>query len=342
MRETISSVSSIIVMISMLTFFVSIIWCIVRTFRRKKINPSLILSVSSIGVFVLFTMIGTIAWSGTEEYEIAMAERKQKEIEQEKLDKKKEALEKKEAEKKNRVTEQDASEESGKTEESQKEKEIEEEIKLEEPKKPEAENEDTIEENKTEKSEDKFLIDFKSVTNEKIANGAYDVLKNQIGFLEVEFKEQLGDTSNYEITGDGTYMVITAMEGCYRVFIPDTSYIFYEDGKVIMTAEEFGNMMISNDDAIIYYIIAQDIVCQNLKNSNSANFPSINFSSQDIFMKKIDDIITVQSYVDAKNSFNIKVRSNWTVQFIITDKDSFSYELKYINIDGQSSGTYTE
>ena len=106
MREAISNVSSIIVMISMLVFLMSIIWCIVRLFRRKKIKPSLILSASSIGAFILFTIIGATAWSGTEEYKIAMAEREQKEIEQEKLDKKEEALEKKAAEKK---TEQDAS-----------------------------------------------------------------------------------------------------------------------------------------------------------------------------------------------------------------------------------------
>lgn len=109
MRETISSVSQIIIMISMLVFLMSIIWCIVRLFRRKKIKPSLILSASSIGAFILFTIIGATAWSGTEEYKIAMAEREQKEIEQEKLDKKEEALEKKETEKKKRTTEQDAS-----------------------------------------------------------------------------------------------------------------------------------------------------------------------------------------------------------------------------------------
>lgn len=198
---------------------------------------------------------------------------------------------------------------------------------------------------KKEKKEEKkndFLTIFSRVVGEDVANGANDVLVNQIGFSELEYEQRLGDTSNYEIIADGTDMVITAMQDYYRVFIPNTSNVFYEDGEVLMTAEEYNDKKISYDDAIVYYIMAQEIIEQNLVNPKSADFPSMAFSGGDIGFAKTGDVITVQSYVDAKNSFNAVVRSNWTVQFIPIDMTTYTYETTYINIDGNTTGTYTE
>lgn len=191
-------------------------------------------------------------------------------------------------------------------------------------------------------TEEDFLTAFSKIVGEEIANGANDVLINQIGFTEIEFDQQLGDTSNYEIIADGTYMVITAMQDYYRVFIPNTSYVFYEDGNIIISAEEFNNSKINYDDAIVYYIMAKEIVEQNLVNPKSADFPTLTFSAGEIGFAKTGDVITVQSYVDAKNLFNAVVRSNWTVQFIPLDMATYSYETTYINIDGNETGIYTE
>lgn len=205
----------------------------------------------------------------------------------------------------------------------------------------EEESEEEEETNEMEVEED-FLTAFSKVAGEEVANGANDVLINQIGFTEIEFKQQLGDTFNYEITADGMEMVITAMQDYYRVFIPNTSKVFYEDGNVILSAEKFNNSRINYNDAITYYIMAQEIVEQNLVNPRSADFPSLTFSAGEIGFAKTGDVITVQSYVDAKNLFNAVVRSNWTVQFIPLDMTTYSYKTTYVNIDGNESGTYTK
>lgn len=187
--------------------------------------------------------------------------------------------------------------------------------------------------------------DFISVLSGEVGDDVakeVDSILNQIGFTEIEYEQQLGETSNYEIVADGIHLVITVMEDYYRVFIPYTSYIFYEEGQVVMTAEEYKDKNIDNNDAIVYYIMAQDIISQSLVNPNSADFPSLTFNAADIAFAKTGDVITVQSYVDAKNALNATVRSNWTVQFIPLDMDTYTYEVTYINIGGDKVGTYTE
>lgn len=190
--------------------------------------------------------------------------------------------------------------------------------------------------------DEQFIADFTTVTDEETANAVFDILRNQIGFSKVKFDEQLGDSSNYSISLDGTYGCVTAMDGYYRVFIPHTDYVFYEDGEVKMTATEFSGTQMSYDEMVAYYDMAKEAVEKKLKNPNSADFPSIVTHASDIAMEKSGDIVAVQSYVDAKNSFNAVVRSKWTVQFRVTDMSTYSYELLYINIDGEKSGTYIE
>lgn len=187
-----------------------------------------------------------------------------------------------------------------------------------------------------------FVSVFAKVAGESIAQEANDILVNQIGFSEVEFVERIDETSNYEILADGIHVVITAMDGYYRVFMPNQSRIFYEDGQVLMTAVEYQDTIIDQDSKSAYYIIAKEIVSQQLKNPRSADFPSFTFSTQDISFTKTGTVITVQSYVDAKNSFGATVRSQWLVQFIPIDMDTYTYETTYININGDKSGTYTE
>lgn len=86
--------------------------------------------------------------------------------------------------------------------------------------------------------------------------------------------------------------------------------------------------------------MAQDIVCSGLKNPNSADFPSIVTHPEETSMQKNGDIVAVQSYVEVKNDFGMKVRNNFVVEFRVIDMDSYSYELIYINIEGQESGEF--
>lgn len=197
-------------------------------------------------------------------------------------------------------------------------------------------------ENKKEESENKFLIDMKKYMSADLSEKTYDILTNKIGFSSLEFKEKVDDTFNYKIYADGYEVIITDIIDDVRIFIPNSSYIFYEDGEVVLTKAKFDDKKIDHYDQYSYYIMAQDIVTSCLKNPNSANFPSIVTSPGEISMQKNGDLIAVQSYVDAENSFGAEVRSKWTVQFIVLDMNTYSYELVYANVDGNKIGEFIE
>lgn len=190
--------------------------------------------------------------------------------------------------------------------------------------------------------EDNFLSDLGKVMDKKVAKKAYNILKKKIGFSELEYKDQLDETTNYEIVADGYYMVLTASDNVYRIFIPNSSYVFYEDGEVKMTAADFKSKTIDRSEMYSYYSIAQEIVESSLKNPKSADFPSIITHPEEISMQKDGDIVAVQSYVDAKNSFNATIRTKWMVEFKVLDLETYSYEVLYINMDGETSGEYVE
>lgn len=201
------------------------------------------------------------------------------------------------------------------------------------------ENSTQIKEEKP-KKQNKFVKALvKDGLDEKVAKKAYKILKKKIGFKKIKYVEKLGDTSNYKITADGNDIVMTASDKVYRVFVPDSSYVFYEDGKVKLTAKELADKEIDYNDAIAYYTIAKTIVTENLKSPRSAHFPSFITGSGDVGMSKNRDLIIVQSYVDAENAFGASLRTKWTVQFRVVDLDSFSYETTYIKIGDQSYGS---
>lgn len=189
---------------------------------------------------------------------------------------------------------------------------------------------------------DKFLAACYKAMGQEVADYAYDILKNQIGFTKLEFKSAVSGTTNYEIYADDVLITVTASEGYCRVFIPNTKYVFYEDGAVKMSAAVFADRMIDSEQQSNYYIMAQEIVKSALKNPSSARFPSIITGEAQIGMQKNGDLVAVSGYVDAKNSFNAKVRSNWTVEFRVTDYNSFACDTVYINIDGEKYGEFID
>lgn len=193
-----------------------------------------------------------------------------------------------------------------------------------------------------EKPKDAFLAACYEHMDKEVADYAYDVLKNQIGFTKLEFKSAVSGTTNYEVYADDVLITVTASEGYCRVFIPNTKYVFYEDGAVKMSAAVFADRMIDSEQQSHYYIMAQEIVKSALKNPSSARFPSIITGEAQIGMQKNRDLVAVSGYVDAKNSFNAKVRSNWTVEFRVTDYNSFACDTVYINIDGEKYGEFID
>lgn len=191
------------------------------------------------------------------------------------------------------------------------------------------------------KKHNKIVSAFmKDGLEEKVAVKAYNILKKKIGFKKIEYVERMDDTSNYEITADGNDIVMTASDKVYRIFIPESDYVFYEDGKVKLTAKKLEDTTIDQNEGSSYYIMAQEIVKESLLNPRGAKFPSYVFNSDDVAMQKDGKLIAVQSYVDATNGYGATVRTKWTVQFVVTDIDSFSYDLKYVKVGDDSYGTF--
>ena len=106
----------------------------------------------------------------------------------------------------------------------------------------------------------------------------------------------------------------------------------------------YANLSSSIDqyDAIYYMQIAEEIVKGNLKDPRSAKFPSIVTNSSEIGMQKKGDIVGVQSYVDATNSFGAKVRTKWLVEFEVVDLSKYSYKTVYIKIGDSTAGEYVD
>lgn len=93
-----------------------------------------------------------------------------------------------------------------------------------------------------------------------------------------------------------------------------------------------------DEDKTSYYFMAQEIVLNYLKSPNSAKFP---WNTDEIGFSKNGNMVSVQGYVDAQNSFGAEIRSQWTVQYEITDFDNLLCNPLYVNIDETEVGTYT-
>lgn len=191
------------------------------------------------------------------------------------------------------------------------------------------------------KKHNKIVSAFmKDGLDEKVAVKAYNILKKKIGFKKIEYEKKADGADMYYIDADGYDVAITASDKVYRIFIPESDYVFYEDGKVKLTAKKLEDTTIDQNEGSSYYIMAQEIVKESLLNPRGAKFPSYVFNSDDVAMQKDGKLVAVQSYVDATNGYGATVRTKWTVQFVVTDIDSFSYDLKYVKVGDDSYGTF--
>ena len=188
-------------------------------------------------------------------------------------------------------------------------------------------------------NEEQFAKDFEEYQSKDIIEDIYDIYINKIGFEEVEFKERLSETFNYEITADGFTTVVTVIDtDDYRIFIPNSTMVFYENGEILKTKTDLENILIDDYQKITYYTIAQEIVESALLSPKSADFPS----QSKIQFQRQGDLVAVKGYVDAENAFGTEIRNEWLVQFYIIDYDNYIYELVYINLGGETSGEWIE
>ena len=336
--------------ICLIAFLMGVLWLILNFIRKRKKNkPMIAIACSAIGLFVLVFLSGVLY---SDEMEQQRLVRESERAEEESMKQLLKELE--EAKISSEEVSMESPSETESTEKSEENIEINEQSK--EVKESSEETQTKVEESTKEKIEndveesmvlapeidteaslnDKLLNDLRSILSEDIANKAYDILVNQIGFSNVEFvgKSLVGD-SNYEFSSDKYDFTMTASDDVYRVFQPSGGFVFYEDGEVKNSVSDAESKTIDHDDIYAYYIMAQAIVESGLKNPKSADFPSIVTRPEEIAVSKNEDIIAMQSYVDAQNSFGATVRSEWLVEFRVIDLDTYSYEPIYVNVDGE-------
>ena len=181
-------------------------------------------------------------------------------------------------------------------------------------------------------SESSDYIDYE--TSKKL----YLFLQNNLFFEKITFKQKnaVGNIL-FDVDADN-YLLMISLDNDGIYSIRCGTYTLYDGETVFITKQGLDDRSIDHKSE--YYVIAQEIVSNNLKSPASADFPSL--WSEEVKMKRNKDMIIVQSYVDAQNSFGAIVRNQWTVEFRILNIDSFSYEIIYINIDGNTVGEYIE
>lgn len=313
-----------LICICVVAFFVSVIWLLLSLLKRKSVKRPLCILIASPILLIFFTIIG-VAFDIGENEANSTIEQTEKVLEVETTSGRDGNMETTTVEDK----EPEASSAVEDTTETAEEKST-------------AESETSMMGSvemiaESESLEDKFLSDLETVLDRSVAEKAYDILKNQIGFSELEYEGQpSAGLTNYEIYADSRLIMMTASDDVYRIFIPNGKTVFYEKGEVKTTASEFSDKLINQYDATSYYIIAKEIVKNNLKSPKGASFPS---QSEIMFQKK-GNLVAAKGYVDAKNSFNAKVRGEWIVEFEVIDLQNFSYNTIFINIDGTTSGEF--
>ncbi len=177
------------------------------------------------------------------------------------------------------------------------------------------------------------LVANPDVTEEAAAS-AYDTITATLGFSEISDIDNISGTL-FEANADTYHLKITVSDKLYMVICGD--YNMYEDDAVQYTKQDLDDRSIGNNESA-YYAIAKQIVSNSLKNPSDADF----CSSSECQMGRNKEYVAVQGYVDATNSFGAQLRSKFVVEFKVIDLSVFSYEVVYINIDGQTSGEYVD
>lgn len=176
-----------------------------------------------------------------------------------------------------------------------------------------------------------------SLTLDKITNNQSEVAKyidvtdeqafsiekvlSDCGIEHIKSIKHDGLLDNAHIDGETGYRLSTGnIDNIILYLSPDKSvnqiryadYDLYIDGSNIATLQDY---TISKDELDKYQYLCQEKVKDILKSPSTAKFP--NYTQWGFKQEK--NIITVQGYVDAQNSFGAETRNNF--QFIIKMTD---------------------
>jgi hypothetical protein len=167
--------------------------------------------------------------------------------------------------------------------------------------------------------------------NEQDAEIAFEIIKS-VGFEQVEkfefFAENDSLVAYQAFLGYSDYFMV-AFDGNTILRIKDDDVVLYDRdaGGVLGLITDY---TLTYSEATHFAFLSQEYVLQGLKSPSTAEFPSVSSGLGDVyrFLKK-NGVVTVQSWVDAENSFGAMIRSKFTVQF-----DYSTEALLYLEIDG--------
>lgn len=108
-------------------------------------------------------------------------------------------------------------------------------------------------------------------------------------------------------------------------------YVLY-DGKEIKIDKQ-GLLDRQLLDTTRYYIIAREVIEDNIKTPKTAEFPPLD--SSDVNMQRNGDLVGIEGYFDAQNTYGAMIRSKYLIEVTITDLDTYDYNVVYVNIDGE-------
>ncbi len=166
------------------------------------------------------------------------------------------------------------------------------------------------------------------------ANSTFDILTSGMGFENIIVNKNATGTL-FEVKADDYNLKVTVSDKLYMVICGD--YNLYKDDSINYTKNDLEERKIGNDDSK-YYAIAMEAVSANLKNPSSAQFSSM----RECKMARKGEYVAVQGYVIAINSFGVQIKNDFLVEFRVIDLDTYSYETVYLNIAGETSGTYID
>ena len=166
------------------------------------------------------------------------------------------------------------------------------------------------------------------------ANSTFDILTSGMGFENIIVNKNTTGTL-FEVKADDYNLKVTVSDKLYMVICGD--YNLYKDDSIKYTKNDLEDRKIGNNDSK-YYAIAMEVVSANLKNPTSAQFSSMG----ECAMARRGEYVAVQGYVIATNSFGASTKNDFLVEFRVIDLDTYSYETVYLNIAGETSGTYVD
>lgn len=179
---------------------------------------------------------------------------------------------------------------------------------------------------KNEYLHDEMIKAFNNASPEEKKEG-YEYLNLRL--KDAKENTKVGESKYSEKAGIFIFLILIAIIVCIVIVTNNTkdkssNYISsnsYSNTSYSKKSESnYSSSYVTDDEKGDAVAIAQDEVKSRLKSPSSAKFP---WSFDEYTITKSGDIFTVNSYVEAKNSYGTLLKIKYIVQFTVTGKDKY-------------------